>query len=470
MAEYADISSLIRRRAIQEAARARRVPIEQRAPHPVTSGDGAKGLARPGTSRGGSINAKNIRAGSISAHHITADSITAGHIKADSIEARHIKAGTIVADHITAGAIKAGHIEAGTITADHISSQTIQARHISADAITTTALAAGSVTADKIAAGAVEAGHIDVGAINVGMLVGGQIGTAQVDLVNQGRIRALDGQGHTRAMMDASGFTVYGPDGATVWMSPANGVAKLDPNAPQIVTATNLADGSVTAAKIVAGAVTADHIFSRRLDGIIFSGSTFQTADGPMSDIAARIDGSGVNLGASGGDENARLRFYNPGNGVYGAAWVSVTNDFWVRGYGNSYLGSRTSNVFIQCDNPAGDIFLRPGADGYIRPSRPSLSGDMDRVINRINGKIGFRFSATGSGTIGGTAVNFGTVLADSGGNIRTPTSITVQDFDVPSTADLTTVGYASWFGFVMQITSRAAGGAYLYGHFSAFV
>lgn len=77
-------------------------------------------------------------------------------------DASQIDLGTLTAAEIQAGTITADNIAARTITAGLIAANTITANEIAAATITGDRIAAGTITADKIAAGVITAGEIDV--------------------------------------------------------------------------------------------------------------------------------------------------------------------------------------------------------------------------------------------------------------------------------------------------------------------
>lgn len=119
---------------------------------------------------GANISAESITAGKIAAGAITAEKIAAGAVTADKIDAGAITAGKIDAEAVTAGKIAAGavtadKIAAGAIEAEKIAAGAVTAEKIEAGAIETEKIAAEAVTAEKIAAGAVEARHLKAGEI-----------------------------------------------------------------------------------------------------------------------------------------------------------------------------------------------------------------------------------------------------------------------------------------------------------------
>ncbi|PNG22420.1 hypothetical protein [Streptomyces cahuitamycinicus] len=68
----------------------------------------------------GVVDSVNLVAGSVTTAALAADSVTAGKVAADAISARELKAGSVTASELSAGSVTTPAIAAGTITADKL--------------------------------------------------------------------------------------------------------------------------------------------------------------------------------------------------------------------------------------------------------------------------------------------------------------------------------------------------------------
>ena len=214
--------------SIRKGAGVRKVPAWQ-----VPTIDG-------GNIRLASIDMGAIKPGAITEEKLNDGAVTVNKLAAGSITADKMAAGVLSADLIDAGSITTEKLAAGAVTADKIASGTIAAIGIQAGSITTDKLAAGAVTADKIASGAISAIGIEANSITTDKLAAGAV-TAQK--IATGTITAESG----------------------IIANSAIGTAQV-------------ADGSITAAKIVslnadvinAGTLKAERLLLVGDDGVIY--------------------------------------------------------------------------------------------------------------------------------------------------------------------------------------------------------
>lgn len=193
-----------------------------------------------GNIRLASIDMGAIKPGAITEEKLNDGAVTVNKLAAGSITADKMAAGVLSADLIDAGSITTDKLAAGAVTADKIASGTIAAIGIQAGSITTDKLAAGAVTADKIASGAISAIGIEANSITTDKLAAGAV-TAQK--IATGTITAESG----------------------IIANSAIGTAQV-------------ADGSITAAKIVslnadvinAGTLKAERLLLVGDDGVIY--------------------------------------------------------------------------------------------------------------------------------------------------------------------------------------------------------
>lgn len=101
----------------------------------ITAGTIAAGAIQTVHISASTIQGQHIQAGTISGTYIAATTISGSHIVAGTIQGTHISASTIQGTHISASTIQGTHISASTIKGTHISASTIQGTHISASTI-----------------------------------------------------------------------------------------------------------------------------------------------------------------------------------------------------------------------------------------------------------------------------------------------------------------------------------------------
>lgn len=241
-----------------------------------------------GLTGAGMIDTKKIAIEGISNKHLETDSVTADKIKAGSITAEKIDAGAITAEKIAAGVLSADLIEAGSITTDKLAAGAVTAEKIDAKAIaaigitagsiTTDKLAAGAVTAEKIAAGTIEAIGISAGSIttdklaanavtadkiatntitaNSGIIADSAIGTTQIadGSITDAKIVTLTASKITSGTIDAAEVNVVNLRADNITLGTLNG--KVIPE----LGSDKIANGAISGVKIINGAVSANKI------------------------------------------------------------------------------------------------------------------------------------------------------------------------------------------------------------------
>ena len=198
-----------------------------------------------------SVYGLDIAAGSVGGTRIIPGSITGNLLGRQVIEARHISADSIRADMIQAGAVAADKIAAGAVTTEKLAAGAVTAETIDAGAVTTDKLAAKSVTTDKLAAESVTADNIKAGAV---------------------KTTHLDAESVTAEKIKAGSITADRMQAKTI-------TAESGILADGVVGTAQIADGSITSAKIVelsADVITAGTLSVKRLilvgeDGLIYN-------------------------------------------------------------------------------------------------------------------------------------------------------------------------------------------------------
>ena len=124
--------------------------------------------------------------------NIRLQSIAPGVLAGGAVGEENLQTGAVSTRVIEAYAITTEKLAAGSVTAEKLAAGAISADFIEAGSITTDKLAAGAVTADKLAAGAISADFIEAGSITAdkmaagtitadsGILADGVVGTAQI--------------------------------------------------------------------------------------------------------------------------------------------------------------------------------------------------------------------------------------------------------------------------------------------------
>ena len=224
------------------------------------------------------ISNKHLETDSVTADKIKAGAITADKIDAGAITAEKIAAGVLSADLITAGSITTDKLAAGAVTADKIDAGAIAAIGISAGSITTDKLAAGAVTADKIAAGTIEAIGISAGSITTeklhagavtadkiaantitadsGIIADSAIGTTQIadGSITDAKIVSLTASKITAGTIDADKVNVVNLVADNITTGTING--KVIPE----LGGDKIAAGAISGVKVINGAISENKI------------------------------------------------------------------------------------------------------------------------------------------------------------------------------------------------------------------
>ena len=222
---------------------------------------------------GGNIRLKSLHAGAFADGSIPTTALKDGAVTVDKIAA-----GALSADLITAGSITTDKLAAGAVTADKIDAGAIAAIGISAGSITTDKLAAGAVTADKIAAGTIEAIGISAGSITTdkldagavtadkiaantitadsGIIADSAIGTTQIadGSITDAKIVSLTASKITAGTIDAAEVNVVNLRADNITTGTINGQVIPELGSDKIK------DGAISGVKIYNGAVTTDKI------------------------------------------------------------------------------------------------------------------------------------------------------------------------------------------------------------------
>lgn len=194
----------------------------------------------PGVLAGGAVGEENLQTGCVSTRVIDAYAITT----------EKLAAGAITADKIGAGEITTDKLAAKSVTADKLDAEFVISDFIEAGSITTDMLAAGAVTADKLDANAISADFIAAGSITADKMAAGVL---SADLIGAHSITA--DKIATGTITAESGIIANGAIGTT-----------------------QIADGSITSAKIVnlsadvitSGTLSTERLLIKGTDGIIY--------------------------------------------------------------------------------------------------------------------------------------------------------------------------------------------------------
>ena len=189
----------------------------------------------------GSLGGTKLLPGSVSDSRLATGAVTARTIRADAVSADAIAAKAVTAEKLAAGAVTTETLAAKAVTTEKLAAEAVTAETIATKAVTTEKLAAEAVTADNIKAGAVKTKHLDAGAVTAEKIEAGSI-TAD-------RMKA-------KTITAESGILADG-----------------------VVGTAQIADGSITSAKIVslnADVITAGTLSVKRLilvgeDGLIYN-------------------------------------------------------------------------------------------------------------------------------------------------------------------------------------------------------
>ena len=163
------------------------------------------------------VDGSNIRLQSIAPGVLAGGAVGEENLQNGAVSTRVIEAYAITTEKLAAGAVTAEKLAAGAISADFIE----------AGSITTDKLAAGAVTADKLAAGAISADFIEAGSITAdkmaagtitaesGILADGVVGTAQIadGSITSAKIVELNADVITSGTLSTERLLIKGTDG-----------------------------------------------------------------------------------------------------------------------------------------------------------------------------------------------------------------------------------------------------------------
>ena len=197
-----------------------------------------------------SINAQALQAGSVTTEKLTAGSVTTEKLDAAAVTAEKLAAGSVTAEKLHAGSVSADKLEAGSVTAEKLDAAAVTAEKLAAGSVSADKLEAGSVTAEKLHASAVTADKLDAGAVTTEKLRAGAVTAEKI-----------------------ASKTITSDLIAAKTITADSGV--IDDAA---IGGAQIADGSITAAKIVslnADVITTGTLSAERLvlvgdDGVIY--------------------------------------------------------------------------------------------------------------------------------------------------------------------------------------------------------
>ena len=184
----------------------------------------------------GAVTGSKLAYASVGASALAAGAVSTPHLQADSINAQALQAGSVTTEKLTAGSVTTEKLDAAAVTAEKLAAGSVTAEKLHAGSVSADKLEAGSVTAEKLAAAAVTAEKLAAGSVSADKLEAGSVTTEKL---------------HASA-----------------------------------VTADKLAAGSVTTDKLRAGAVTAEKIASKTITSDLIAAKTI-TADSGVIDDAA---------------------------------------------------------------------------------------------------------------------------------------------------------------------------------------
>lgn len=197
------------------------------------------------------LNGSKIAYGSIGSAALKSDIIAAKHVQADSISTEALQAGIVIADKIAANAVTTEKLNAESVTAEKIAAGVIGTKHLEAESVTTEKLAAKAVTTDKLETESVTSEKIAANSINT---------------------THLDAESVTAEKIKTGSITADRMKAKTI-------TAESGILADGVVGTAQIADGSITTAKIVelsADVITAGTLSVKRLilvgeDGLIYN-------------------------------------------------------------------------------------------------------------------------------------------------------------------------------------------------------
>lgn len=165
----------------------------------------------------GAVTARSIRANAVSADAIAAKAVTTEKLAAGAVTTETLAARAVTTEKLDAEAVTAETIAAKAVTADKLETESITAEKIAANAIKATHLDAGSVTAEKIKAGSITADRMQAGTITAesGILADGVVGTAQIadGSITTAKIVELSADVITAGTLSVKRLILVGEDG-----------------------------------------------------------------------------------------------------------------------------------------------------------------------------------------------------------------------------------------------------------------
>lgn len=177
----------------------------------------APGAVGSGAIADGAIIARTISAGAILADAIAANAVIANAIAAGAVTTEKLAAGAVTAETIDAGAVTTEKLAAKAVTTDKLAAESVTADNIKAGAVKTTHLDAEAVTADKIKAGSITADRMKAKTITAesGILADGVVGTAQIadGSITSAKIVSLNADVITAGTLSVKRLILVGEDG-----------------------------------------------------------------------------------------------------------------------------------------------------------------------------------------------------------------------------------------------------------------
>lgn len=177
----------------------------------------APGAVGSGAIADGAVIARTISAGAILADAIAANAVIANAIAAGAVTTEKLAAGAVTAETIDAGAVTTDKLAAKSVTTDKLAAESVTADNIKAGAVKTTHLDAESVTAEKIKAGSITADRMKAKTITAesGILADGVVGTAQIadGSITSAKIVSLNADVITAGTLSVKRLILVGEDG-----------------------------------------------------------------------------------------------------------------------------------------------------------------------------------------------------------------------------------------------------------------
>ena len=204
------------------------------------------------------VDGSNIRLKSISASALGVGSVPESALQNGAVTALKIAAGSITTDQLAANAVTADKIAAGAITSDFLEAGSIKTVHLAAGAVTSEKIKSGSITANEIESGTITAEQIKSGTITAdsGIIAESAIGTTQIadGSITDAKIVGLTANKITAGTINAADVNIINLKADNITTGTING--KVIP----VLGEDKIKDGAISGVKIVNGAVTTDKI------------------------------------------------------------------------------------------------------------------------------------------------------------------------------------------------------------------